>query len=295
MLDTEALAKIRPLELRAKVVVDGFWSGIHRSPLHGFSVEFSEYRAYAPGDDPRHIDWRAFARTDKHYIKKYEDETNLRCQLLIDHSKSMAYAAPGSAMSKGEYAATVAATLAYFLRGQGDAVGLTTFSTDIEEYLPPKSTPGHLRRIMHLLEKAPAGTETSFGEPLRRAAELGRKRGLFVLISDLLSPLDELEARLSYLKARRHEVALVQILDPREIDFDFPGSTRFEDLESGRHVFVDPKSSRARYLEKSTAHRDALRALCGARGIAYQLAPTDQPPEITLRQFLGDRDARAAS
>ncbi|CAN5193281.1 DUF58 domain-containing protein [soil metagenome] len=286
MLDVDALAKIRPLELRAKVVVDGFWSGIHRSPLHGFSVEFSEYRAYAPGDDPRHIDWHAFARTDKHYIKKYEDETNLRCQLLVDHSRSMGYASPGAAMTKGEYAATVAATLAYFLRGQGDAVGLTTFSTDIEDYLPPKSTPGHLRRLMHVLEKPPAGIATSLGEPLRRAAELGRKRGLFVLVSDLLAPLDELEARLSFLRARRHQVAVIQILDPREIDFDFPASAQFQDLESGRHLFVDLRASKADYLRKSRAHRESLRALCGARGIAYHLAPTDEPPELVLRKFI---------
>ncbi|HAB16368.1 MAG TPA: DUF58 domain-containing protein, partial [Verrucomicrobiales bacterium] len=180
--------RIRNLELRARVVVEGFWSGLHRSPYHGFSVEFTEYRQYTPGDDPRFVDWKVFGRSDRYFIKKFEDETNLRCHLLTDQSRSMTFGSQG--YSKAEYAATLAATLAYFLNQQGDAVGLLSFDQRVRDYLPARHRPGHLRQLMLALEKPAGGTATDLVSPLEHVANLARKRGLMVLISDFLLSLN---------------------------------------------------------------------------------------------------------
>src|SRR6266581_2792294 len=186
LINPQALMGIRNLELRARVVVQGFWNGIHRSPYHGFSVEFTEYRQYSPGDDPRYLDWRLYARTDRYYIKKFEDETNLRCHLLVDNSRSTGY---GSLpYTKAQYANTLAGTLAYFLYLQGDGVGLLTFDENIRDYLPARHRTGHLRHLMLALEKPAAGAATDLTAPLKRIAEIVAKRGMMVLISDLLAP-----------------------------------------------------------------------------------------------------------
>ena len=189
-VDSKALMAIRSLELRARVVVEGFWNGLHRSPYHGFSVEFTEYRPYSQGEDTRYLDWRLYARSDRFYIKKFEDETNLRCVLLVDQSRSMTYGSIG--FSKSDYARTLAATLAWFLNEQGDAVGLFTFDEQVRAFLPARHRHGHLRQLMLALERKPEGKKTDLGEPLRRAAQLARKRGMAVLISDLLAPTEEL-------------------------------------------------------------------------------------------------------
>src|SRR6185369_13638858 len=194
LIDPQALMGIRNLELRARVVVEGFWNGIHRSPYHGFSVEFTEYRQYTPGDDPRYLDWRVFARSDRYFIKKFEDETNLRCHLLVDNSRSMAYGTRG--YSKAQYAATLSATLAYFLYLQGDAVGLLTFDEQIREYLPARHRTGHLRHLMLALEKPAGGRDTNLAPPLKRIAEIVRKRGVIVLLSDFLTGVERLETDL---------------------------------------------------------------------------------------------------
>src|SRR5256714_6758457 len=179
------LMSIKNLELRAKVVVEGFWNGLHRSPYHGFSVEFTEYRQYSPGDDLRYLDWRLYARSDRYYIKKFEDETNLRCHLLVDNSRSMGY---GSLpYNKAQYANTLAATLAYFLYLQGDAVGLLTFDEQIRDYLPARNRTGHLRHLILRLERPAGGNATDLAAPLERIVETVRKRALMVLISDLLA------------------------------------------------------------------------------------------------------------
>eukprot|EP01035_Chromulina_nebulosa_P004856 gene4856-6613_t len=194
-----ALMGIRSLELRARAVVEGFISGMHRSPYHGFSVEFTEYRQYSPGDDPRYLDWRVVARSDRYYIKKYEDETNLRCHLLVDQSRSMNFGTRGH--TKAAYAATLAATLAYFLHMQGDATGLLTFDEQVREFLPPRHRAGHLRQLMHALERPPTGRTTDLTAPLDRMANLVRKRGLVAFVSDFLAPLDQLEKKLLVLTA----------------------------------------------------------------------------------------------
>lgn len=289
-IDPQAIMAIRNLEMRARVVVEGFWTGLHRSPYHGFSVEFTEYRQYSPGDDPRYLDWRLYARSDRYYIKKFEDETNLRCHLLVDNSRSMGF---GSlSYNKAEYANTLAATLAYFLSLQGDAVGLLTFDEQIRDFLPARARRGHLRHLMLALEKPLAGKSTDVGEPLKRIVEIVRKRGLLVLISDLLAPLEMLESRLSALTAARHEVILFQVFDPAEVTFSFEKPILFQDLESGRDLYVDPKAVRSEYLRKFQAHNDAVHSVCRKLGIGCYTMSTDRPLDMALFDFLRDRIQR---
>ena len=289
-LDPAALMTIRNLELRARSVVEGFWHGLHRSPYHGFSVEFTEYRPYTPGDDPRYLDWRLVARTDRYFIKKFEDETNLRCHLLVDNSRSMTF---GSlAYTKTDYARTLAATLAWFLSHQGDATGLLTFDETIREYLPARHRPGHLRHLMLALEKPASGATTDLVAPLRRVAELVRKRGLIILISDLLVPAETLEPPLALLTAARHEVVVFQVLDPAELDFNFTTAARFQDLESGRDLFLEPALARSDYQRRLNEHLAAVRAICQRLGIAHVQLSTAQPLEMALFDFLKVRADR---
>ncbi len=289
-LDPAALMRIRHLELRARVIVEGFMSGLHRSPYHGFSVEFTEYRPYVPGDDPRYLDWRVFARRDRSFIKKFEDETNLRCHLLVDQSRSMTFGSLG--YSKTQYAATLAATLAHFLDGQGDAVGLFSFDEVVRDYLPARHRPGHLRRLMLALERPSAGQATNLSAPLARLSELVHQRGLVVFVSDFLAPLDRLETNLAALAAGRHELSVFQILDPAELTFDFEHAARFEDLESNRDLFIDPAAARREYLARFEAHNTAVRALCDKHGVSYTRLATNQPLELALFEFLQQRQRR---
>ncbi len=290
LIDPQALMSIRNLELRARVVVEGFWTGLHRSPYHGFSVEFTEYRQYTPGDDPRYLDWRLYARSDRYYIKKFEDETNLRCHLLVDNSRSMTY---GSlAYTKAQYANTLAATLAYFLYLQGDAVGLLTFDEQIRDYLPARHRTGHLRHLMLALEKPAGGARTDLAAPLRRIVEMVRKRGLVVLVSDLLAPIESLERSLTGLGACGHEVLLFHVLDPAELRFNFEKAMLFRDVESGRDLFIDPGQARKEYLRKLEAHSETVRRTCQKLGIAYHRFATDRPLELALFDFLKSRMSR---
>src|SRR5262245_8192956 len=290
MIDPKSLMAIKNLELRARVVVEGFWNGLHRSPYHGFSVEFTEYRQYSPGDDPRYLDWRLYARTDRYYIKKYEDETNLRCHLLVDNSQSMGY---GSlSFSKAEYGNTLAATLAYFLHLQGDATGLLTFDQEIRAYLPARHRPGHLRHLMLALEKPSSGTSTDLTAPLKRIVEIVRKRGLLVLISDLFAPISALESNLSNLRACGHEVVLFHILDPAEVKFDFERASMFRDLESGQKLYIDPRAARESYTAKLQGHISDVERGCRKLGISYSRFTTDRPLELALFDFLRARTQR---
>ena len=282
-----SLMSIRNLELRARVVVEGFWNGLHRSPYHGFSVEFTEYRQYTPGDDPRYLDWKLYARSDRYFIKKFEDETNLRCNLLVDGSRSMTYGSTG--WSKAEYAHTLAATLAFFLQQQGDAVGVMTFDDQIRDYLPARNRPGHLRQLMLLLEKPAGGRATDISAPLRRISEIVSKRGMMVLVSDFLAPIETLEANLALIGARGHDTVAFQVLDPAELDFNFDKPTLFEDMESGRDLYLDPVKARAGYLEKLKVHNDAVRSTCEKLGVAFQSLRTDQPLELALYDFMRNR------
>jgi uncharacterized protein (DUF58 family) len=282
--------RIRSMELRAKVVVQGFWKGIHRSPFHGFSSEFTEYRQYSHGDDPRYIDWRVYARSDRFYVKKFEDETNLRCHLLVDHSRSMGY---GSGLyTKAQYAGTLAATLAYFLFTQGDAVGLATFDDRIRQYMPPRNRPTYLRRLMLALEATPTGSATDLASPLQHLAQMLTKRGLVVLISDLLTSIDRLESDLGYLCAGGHDVVVFQILDPAELRFEFETPALFKDAETGRNMYVDPGAARKSYQRMLSEHLDKGRDTCRALGIDYHLFATDRPFDLALLDFLQHRAHR---
>ena len=285
-----ALMAIKNLELRAKVVVEGFWNGLHRSPYHGFSVEFTEYRQYTPGDDPRYLDWRLYARSDRYYIKKFEDETNLRCHLLVDNSRSMGYGSAG--WTKAQYANTLAATLAYFLYLQGDAVGLLTFDEGIRDYLPARHRTGHLRHLMLALEKPADGTATDLAAPLRRIVEIVNKRALMLLVSDLLAPIETLERNLAALAACGHEVVLFQVLDPAELSFNFEQASLFHDLESGRDLYIDPAAARREYLRKLGEHNAAVQAVCRKLGLACHRLITNQSLDLILFDFLRERAQR---
>jgi uncharacterized protein (DUF58 family) len=290
LIDPATLMAIKDLELRARVVVEGFWKGIHRSPYHGFSVEFTEYRPYTPGDDPRYLDWRLYARTDRYYIKKFEDETNLRCFLLVDNSRSMTY---GSlAWTKAQYAHTLAATLAYFLSGQGDAVGLLTFDEAIREYLPARNRPGHLRHLMLMLEKPATGTSTDINAALNRIIDVVRRRGLVILISDLLTPLASLEKNLTALAAWGHELVLFQVLDPAELKFTFDQASIFEDVESQRGLYIDPAVARRDYLQRFDEHNAAVQTITDKLGASYVRFGTDRPLELALFDFMRARAER---
>lgn len=290
LIEPKALMSIRSLELRARAVVEGFWSGIHRSPYHGFSVEFTEYRQYTPGDDLRYLDWKVFARTDRYFIKKYEDETNLRCQLVVDQSQSMSFGSLG--YTKAHYAATLAATLAYFLHLQGDAVGLLTFDERVRDFMPARHRADHLRQIMIALEKPAGGRTTDIVAPLERVAQLVRKRGMVVLVSDFLAPLDKLERSLMTLAASGQELAVFQVLDPAELTLKFEQPTLFKDIESDRELFIDPVAARADYVGKMKAHGAALRGVCQKLGATHYQLHTDQPLELALFEFLQERIRR---
>jgi len=289
LVDTAALMKIGSLELRAKVVMEGFQRGVHRSPFHGFSVEFSEYRPYVAGDDVRFLDWRLYARSDRDYVKKFEDETNLRCHLVVDQSGSMGYGSLG--WRKSDYAATLAATLAHFLDAQGDAVGLVTFGDRVTEHLPPRHRPGHLRRVLLGLERSPAGLSSELAKPLAEVAGLVSRRGLLVLISDLLAPAGDLERQLGALAASGHELVIFQVLDPAERSFTFEdgGPAVFRDLESGRQLFIDPAAARSRYQQALGAHLEMIAGACRRWGVTHHLFTTDQAVDLALLGFLGRR------
>jgi uncharacterized protein (DUF58 family) len=287
LIDPQTLMSIRSLELRARVVVEGFWSGIHRSPHHGFSVEFTEYRQYAPGDDPRYLDWRVLARSDRYFIKRFEDETNLRCHLLVDRSRSMTFSS--LSYTKADYAATLAATLAQFLYLQGDAVGLLTFDEQVRDFLPARHRTGQLRNLMLALEKPAEGTSTDVASALERTVETVRKRGLLVLVSDFLAPLDQLQRHLLSLNACGHDLVLFHLLDPAETTFHFPDSAMFQDVESGRTLFVNPAAARKEYLRKLEAHCASLRSVTQRLGAAYHRLSTDRPLELALFDFVRGR------
>lgn len=283
-IDMSALMRIKNMQLRAKSVVDGFHNGLHRSPLHGFSVEFSEYRPYSSGDDPRTIDWKLFARSDRYYIKKFEDETNRRCYLVVDKSKSMDF---GSlAYTKLDYARTVAATLAYYLTLQRDAVGLLTFDEDISDVLTARFRTGQLKRILSLLEKPVSGASTDLQRPLSHLADIVRQRSLVIIVSDFLVPAESLRIPLSMLRARRHEVVLLRVLDPNEVTLDLEKASMMQDLETGREIYVDPKVAKASYQAKFRKHEASLLELAGQLGIGWTSLQTNESVEHVLFDFL---------
>ncbi len=290
MIDPHTLMRIKSLQMRARLVMEGFFSGIHRSPYHGFSVEFSEYREYTPGDDLRYLDWKLFARSDRYYVKQFEDETNLRCTILLDTSRSMTFGSGDH--NKHEYARTAAATIAYFLTMQRDAIGLVTFEDQVVDYLPPRHRPGHMRRIMATLSREPQGKATDIAGPLEEVAATVRKRGLIVIISDLLAPPELLATRLGYLRSCGHDVIVFRVLDPVEVSFDFKSPAIFRDVESGKELYIDAEVARADYQKRFQAHAQQIETACQDLGVDIHSLTTDQPLEFVLFELLRARMRR---
>ena len=285
--------EIKSLSLRARAVVEGFMSGLHRSPRNGFSTEFTEYRQYSQGDDVRFLDWKVMARNDREFIKKFEDETNLRCTFMVDFSKSMEFGGDDSGVKKSDYGRTLAASLTWFLLQQRDAVGLATFDRDIREFIPPRYRQDQLNTILGRLETQPVGQVTDLCQALNKLASLVGKRGMIVLVSDFLTPIADLEKSLNLFTAAGHDVRVVQVLDQRELNFDFEDAAIFEDMESGRSLILDPSLARESYLEKIKAHNAALDDTFSAQGITSFRVTTTEPMELVLLRFLQQQPARA--
>jgi uncharacterized protein (DUF58 family) len=291
-IDASSIMQIKNLTMRAKSIVEGFASGLHRSPVHGFSVEFSEYRPYVEGDDPRGIDWKLLARTDRYYVKQYEDETNRRCYIAVDQSQSMDYGSVG--YTKAQYAQTIAATFAYYLTLQRDAVGVMTCGSTTSDFLPPRHRPGHLQQLMRLLSLESRGTQSNLGESLSQLAGLSRRRGLVVLVSDLLTDPESLAQPLGYLRGRGHELLVIRVLDPSEITLDFKQSTMLVDAETGREMYIDPEAARREYQTRFRAHEAQLIDICHRRSARLVTITTDEPPESTLLELINRRTTIAS-
>lgn len=290
-LDPTALARFGRLELLAKLVVEGVMSGLHKSPFKGFSAEFAEHRQYGPGDEIRHIDWRAFGKTDRYFVKEYEEETNLRAYLVVDTSGSMAYA--GKTASKMEYARRLAASLAYLMISQRDSVGLVTFDSALRTMIPPRSAPGHFSVLCKALEDAKTGGEAPLSGILHTLADRVRRRGLVVVISDGFDQIDDLGAALRHLRHRHHEVLFLQVLAPEEEDFPFRRPAKFRNLENVENFTrVDPSSLRSIYLEQFNAHCAALKERLLAMRADFHKASTALPPERVLLDYLSARASR---
>ena len=285
LLTPERIGKLKSLDLVARSVVEGFITGLHRSPYHGFSVEFSEHRPYQRGDEIRHIDWRLFARSERFQIKQYEEETNLRCYVLLDGSASMSFASPGM-LSKFQWSAALAACLMYLMVRQQDAVGLALFDEELRKLIPPRSTRGHLRLLLKELEswKPSGGTRTE--AVLHRLAESLTRRGLVILISDLLDDESALIRGLKHFRHQGHEVIVLQPLDPAELDFGKLEGGRFRDLESGEELSADPRLVAAEVNQQVEAFVKGLRRRCLGEGIDFATLSTGREVDHALLEYL---------
>src|SRR5262245_36170150 len=288
--DPTSLAKYGRLTMIARSIVEGFLSGVHKSPYKGFSVEFAEHRQYYPGDEIRHIDWRAYGKTDRYYIKAYEEETNLRAHLLVDASGSMAYGGRGP--SKFEYAQYIGASLAFLMLHQRDAVGLVTHDTRVRDLIPPRANAKHLLHLIHTLERTQPGGETSMAPLWNRLAGQIPRRGMVIVLSDCFDQLAPLLRALRHFRHRRHEVLLFHILAPEELEFPFRKWTQFRSLETAdRRLLVDPQRMRSEYLKKFQAFCDELRTETGRMQIDCHAMRTDEPVERALGIYLTKRRA----
>jgi uncharacterized protein (DUF58 family) len=288
-LHPETIARISRLDLRARQVVEGFLSGMHRSPFFGHSVEFIQHRDYTPGDDIRHLDWKVWSKTDKFYIKQFEAETNLRSQLVIDVSNSMHFGS--GPLNKYNYACTVAACLAYLLLHQQDAVGLITFDEDVRQVVPARSSHTHLDALLKGMDTSKPRDKTNIEKILRRVAENIPQRSMVVIVSDLLVDREPLFRGLQMLRHGRHDILVFHILDHEELTFPFAGTTRFEGMEDLDQVLCDPRALRDGYLEALQEYLTEVRRGCAQRGIDYQLVHTREYLDAVLSKFLHYREA----
>jgi uncharacterized protein (DUF58 family) len=287
-LDPAVIARLGTLELRARTIVEGFLSGLHRSPFKGFSVEFAEYRQYLPGDDLSSIDWKVYARSDRYYVKKFEEETNVDCYLLLDISRSMGYGRRDG-ITKLEYAQMLAASLAYLMNRQRDAVALTTFDDSIVTMLPPGARPGHMRSLLVTLDRATLGTRTDVSKPLHVLADAIAKRGMVVLISDLLDDPERVVDGLRHFRFKGTDVVVFHVMDPDELTFPFERASKFRDMEAGDEIMAVPSLVRASYIEELERVLDFYRRELGSTGIDYRLVNTSEPLELALMSYLSNR------
>ena len=301
-LNPNILAKIANLELISKFVVEGFISGLHKSPYHGFSVEFAQYRPYMPGDEIRYVDWKVFARTDRYYVKQFEEETNLSCYLLLDTSRSMAYKddETSDVVTKLEYGSFLVASLAYFMTKQRDAVGFAYFDDTLKAFMPAKSSTAHLHGILIALEQIEPGDPGLISESLHRVADRLNKRGLVILVSDLYDiyqekPIDEsvesVMDGLSHLRYDGHEVIVFNLFDHKEVDFDFKQKlVRFVDMETDEQILTRPEVIRDGYLAEMQAFQSKLELECSKESIDYNVLDTSTPLDFALMSYLAKRE-----
>ena len=290
MLDPRTMASIADLELVARVTVDGSIAGLHRSPFHGYSAEFNQYRHYRPGDDLKHVDWKLLARTDRIYTKQYRETTNLPAVLAFDASASMGFRG-AAGVSKLEYARVLAAALAFMLSGQGDEVGLTAFDHGLRVHLPVRTGAPHLRRVLAALAGIRPSGRTAAADALRRTIDLLRRRSLLFVFSDLYDENDEVSSELRRAVRSGHEVGVFHVLTPDEIAFPYRGEIEFEDLESGQIVLTNASGLAQEYTERMSAFRAQWRMQCAAEGIDYTAALTELSPDQVLRTYLLKRPA----
>jgi uncharacterized protein (DUF58 family) len=285
-LDFDVLARISNMQLLAKVVVEGFLLGLHRSPYRGFSVEFAEHRQYSAGDEIRFIDWKVYAKTDRYYVKQFEEETNLACHIILDASNSMNYRSGGKHPAKLEYAVRLTACLAYFIMNQRDAVGLAVFDRRIRELLPARVRHSHLQRILASLDGLKPGGETDIAGPLHDLAESVKRRGLVILISDLLDDPDRILSALQHFRFAGHDLLVFHVMDPAELTFPFETMTEFTDLETGQKTLVSPDGMRPVYLDELGRFLTRVEKGCVDLKADYKLMDTSKPLDLALSEYL---------
>jgi uncharacterized protein (DUF58 family) len=292
LLGDEVRERIARLEITASSLMEGLVAGQHRSPYHGFSVEFAQHREYTWGDELKHVDWKVFARTDRFYVKQYEEETNLQATVLLDQSESMLYRGQRARASKYEYGATLAAALGFVLLRQQDAIGLCLFDEQVRQRIPASAHPGQLRNLTELMSKVVVQGESGQPAAFHHVAEELRRRGLVVLISDLLFPREVLREGLRHLRHRRHEVVVLHLVDPDELDFPFQDQTRFEGLEAWDPLTSDPRALREAYLEELRAFLGQVEGICQEVKADYLRVDTSIPPAALFARWLRARERR---
>ncbi|MEZ5303270.1 MAG: DUF58 domain-containing protein [Verrucomicrobiales bacterium] len=285
-LDPRTLEKIKRLDLRARLVVEGFITGGHRSPYNGFAIEFAGHREYSPGDELKHIDWKVWSKTDRLYIKEYEEETNLTSTMVVDCSKSMAY---GKGWRKFDHAATAAASLAHLLQGQQDPVGLVTFNTKVEKIMPPSSRTLQLKAMVHELGETEPGSETDVSSVFAELPQHIKRRGLVAIFSDFFADRAAIAEALKQFRLRRHEVIVFHVLHNDEVTFPFDDNTRFLGLESDDQVHADPRALRKSYLKIFNEYQDEVKKICATVGADYAVLNTSEPLDAALSRYLAFR------
>lgn len=290
-LDPKVLASLEGLDIQARRVVEGYIAGMHKSPFQGISVEFAEHREYVPGDDIRHVDWKAWSKTDKWYLKQYEQETNLISYILLDVSESMSYASPGS-ISKLEYARIVAASLTYMTLQQQDSVGLATFDDRVRDFLRPAGQPSQLREAIHVMDVASSREKTNIEAIFHDLAERFKRKGIVIVLSDCFDEARNILDGLKHLLYRRHDVIVFQILDPAELDFPFLDTTLFKGLEGLPEILTEPRALRDAYQAEIGSFIADLKKGCRKVNIDYVLLRTDEPLDRSLSSYLASRMRR---